>query len=366
MITRQIFILSLFILLPFVVSADVILDDFDNDHSHTNGDGIDAYWNPPFTPTFNLEIETSKVHEGVAALQVSWVNKDLWPSFVIANLQLSDNAGNRFFDADALRMAIAGPAGRIIMKLVDADGYGTGDLADVYTSGSEDYEIYEFDYLTNALSSPIDLFAISEIQLLVDAGQQGTTGTIFIDTIELIKYTGTGEEVIAVIDNFDNDSSLDDDPNAQDSIPSGNSLLPSGPFFTTVVDDPAGDSNSVLQVNYNTSPWNVLWVDELDITDWSEATGISIDIYGTAGGILLKLKDESGAEEEPTGGFITHVGDSWDTYTWTFEQISNVDLSQMGKLIVFVEGPSGGEGTIYFDNLTLNGPVTPIGNWSIY
>ncbi len=297
---------------------------------------------------------------------MSWENKDLWPSFVIANLDQNGNVGDRFFDADAVRMAVAGPAGRIILKLMDVDGFGTGDLADVNTSGGDDYEIYEFPYLSSALSSPIDLNAISEIMLLVDAGNAGTSGTIYIDSIELIRYAGDNDEVVAVIDNFDNDSSLEDDPDAPDSIPSGASLIPSGPFITSVVDDPAGGANSVLQVDYNTSPWNVLWVDQLDITDWSEASGISIDIYGTAGGILLKLKDATGIEEEPTGGFIRHDWDTWDTFTWTFDQISSVDLSNMGKLIVFVEGPSGGEGTVYFDNLTLNGPITSIDDWSIY
>ncbi|RJP34162.1 MAG: hypothetical protein C4527_02630 [Candidatus Omnitrophota bacterium] len=349
-----------------MVHAEAVLDNFDNDRSPANGAGTDAYWNPPFEPTFHMALETTKIHFGNAALRVNWADKDLWPSFVIANLHQSGNAGNRFFDADAVRMAVAGPAGRVILKLVDSDGYGTGDLADVTTSGSDTYELYEFRYLNNAVNSPINLDGISEIQLLVDAGVSGTSGTIYIDSIELIRYVGAGSEVVAVIDNFDNDSSLDDDPNAADSIPSGNSLLPTGPFFTTVVNDPAGGTNAVLKVDYNTSPWNVLWVEQLDITDWSEADGISIDIYGSAGGILLKLKDATGKEEEPTGGFIRHDGDRWDTYTWTFHQISIVDLAHMDKLIVFVEGPTGGEGTIYFDNLILNGPITNIENWAIY
>ena len=358
-------LVSLFMIAPAVVIADVNLDDFDNDRSTTNGVGTDTYWNPPSASTFQVGLETEKVYAGAGALRVTWENKDLWPSFVIANLQQEDNAGALFGEADAVRMAIAGPAGRIILKLVDVDGYGTGDLADVTVSGSDDYGIYEFRYIDSALGYPILLDSITEMQLLVDAGQANTSGTIYIDSIELIRGTGDSAEVIATVDHFDNDTSIEDDPNAQDSIPSGYSLLP-GPFVTTVVDDPAGSGSAVLQVNYNTSPWNVLWVEELDITDWSEAEGISIDIYGTAGGILLKLKDAEGLEEEPTGGFIQHVGDEWDTFTWTFGAISTVDLSHMGKLIVFIEGPSGGMGTIYLDNLKLLGPLTSIDDWECY
>ena len=205
---------------------------------------------------------------------------------------------------------------------------------------------------------------LSEIWLLVDAGTQGSSGTIYIDSIELILGSGDDAEVIGVIDNFDNDSSLDDQSGVADSVPSGNTFMP-GAFTTTVVDDPAGSGGACLQVDYNTSPWQVLWVQDLDVTDWSEAVELTIDVYGTAGGILLKLKDINGAEEEPTGGLQRHDGDQWGTLVWGMENISSIDATQINKLIVFVEGSSGGQGTIYFDNLTLVG-ATEIDRWCLY
>jgi len=355
-------IIGFALLVGFVsfVHADIILDNFEN---YPNGKHPD--WNPKGKPPFQVSLEPQKVYQGKGALKVQWENKDLWPNFVIGNLQKPDNCGKKFADADAIRMAIAGPAGRIIVKLTDASGTGTGDLADVTVSGGDDYQVYEFPYYQSASSSSVDLTNISEIQFLVDAGNAGSSGTIYIDSIELIYGSGADAKVIATVDNFDNDVSLNDDPNAQDSIPSGSTLLP-GPFVTTVVKDPAGTNDMALKVDYNTSPYAVLWVENLGVTDWMAADGISIDIYGSAGGILLKLKDADGKEQEPTGGFVRHDGDQWDTFTWTFESINAIDLSRMGKLIVFVEGPGGGKGTIYFDNLKLIGAITPIQHWDLF
>ena len=347
------------------VFADVNLDNFENDLSPANGPGVDADWNPQPVPAFQVSLETQKVFNGKAALKVQWANKDLWPSFVIGNLQKADNNGKKFADAESVRMAVAGPAGRIIMKLTDANGTTTGDMASVTTSGNDAFEVYEFPYAASAAGTAIDLKNISEVMLLIDAGTAGSSGTIYIDNIELINGTGDGAEVVGVIDTFDNDASLKDDPAAPDSIPSGNSLMP-GPFTTTCVKDPAGSSSTVLKVDYNTSPWSVLWVEKFDITDWQQADGISIDIYGSAAGILLKLKDASGAEQEPVGGFMQHEGNQWDTFTWTFENVSSIDISKFGKLIVFIEGPTGGKGTIYFDNLKLTGAITKIPAWELY
>ncbi|MBN2326759.1 MAG: hypothetical protein JXR73_06365 [Candidatus Omnitrophica bacterium] len=362
--TKAYVLLTLMLAVSVTGFGDIILDHFDNDLSFENGPGVDAYWNPPPDPPFQMEIETQKVYEGAAALKVTWENKDMWPNFVIGKLELEGNAGSRFYDADSIRMAIAGPAGQIIMKLADADGYSTGDLASIATSGGEEYEIYEFPYLSNAEQTLVDLGGVSEIWLLVDAGKKGTSGTIYIDSIELIIGSGDNAEVVEVIDNFDNDASLAEDPSAPDSIPSGNSLLP-GSFTTAVVDDPSGAANAVLKVDYNTSPWQVLWVDDLDVTDWSEATELSIDVYGTAGGILLKLKDINGDEEEPAGGTQRHDGNEWGTLYWDMTTVSSVDVTQIDRLIVFIEGPSGGQGTIYFDNLTLVG-ATNARDWSLY
>jgi hypothetical protein len=356
--------LSIVFLVPILTFSDVILDDFDNDRSLQNGDGIDGVWNPPADPTFLVEIEQTKVHAGSAALKVTWENKDAWPSMIIGKLEIPGNAGDKFYEADSVRMAIAGPAGSVIMKLADIDGYSTGDLANISTSNSDDYQLYEFPYLSIAENTPADLAGVTELWFLIDAGTTGSSGTIYIDTIELIAGSGDSAEVVTVIDNFDNDSSLDDDPNAPDSTPSGNTFMP-GPFTTNIVDDPAGNSNAVIQVDYNTSPWQVLWVQDLDVTDWSDALELSIDVYGTAGGILLKLKDINGKEEEPAGGLQRHDGDEWGTLTWDMTTVSSIDLTNMNKLIIFVEGSTGGEGTIYFDNLTLVG-ATDVNQWSLY
>lgn len=364
MVTKISGFLCLFLLVSFMSFGDAVLDRFDNDRSPANGDGLDAYWNPPPTPPFNVEIETTKVYSGKAALKVSWENKDLWPNFVIGKLEASGNAGAKFAEADSIRMAIAGPAGNIIMKLADKDGYSTADVCNIATTGSSDYQLYEFPYINAVSSSPLDLGGVSEIWLLVDAGKKGTSGTIYIDSIELIIGTGADAQVVETIDHFDNDSSLADQAGVADSVPSGNSLLP-GPFTTTVVNDPAGGTNAVLKVDYNTSPWQVLWVEQLGITNWSYSKALSIDVYGTAGGILLKLKDVNGDEQEPGGGTKRHDGNQWDTLTWDMTTVTNIDIAHMWKLIVFIEGPSGGTGTIYFDNLTLTG-VTGVSDWSLY
>ncbi len=357
-------IIALFVCSSFVTQADVLLDGFDNDGALTNGAGTDGAWNLPPDSDYQVSFEAQKIHQGSGAVKVSWDGKDLWSSFVFSDLDKPGNAGGVFQDADAVRMAIAGPAGRIIIKLNDSDGFATGDVASLETSGSDDYEIYEFP-LSSAFNFPIDPSSIKELVVLPNAGVQGTAADIYIDSIELIQGSGDAATVIGVVDAFDNDDSITDDPNAADSTPSGLSLLP-GPFVTTVVDDPSGAANKVLRVDYNTSPWNVLWVTDLDVTDWADVETVSIDVYGSANGILLKFKDIDGKEQEPGGGLQNHVGDQWDTLTWDASVATSIDIFNMDKLIVFIEGPTGGEGTIYLDNLTLTGAVTKVKRWSFY
>ena len=356
--------LVLFSLSPQNIHADLLFDGFDNDGAETNGAGTDAAWNLPPASDYHVAFEAQKVHQGSGALKVSWDGKDLWSSFVFSDLDQEGNAGSLFQDADAVRMAIAGPAGHIIIKLVDSEGFATGDVASLDASGSDEYELVEFP-ITSAFNFPIDPSGIKELLILPNAGQQGTTADIYIDSVELIQGSGESATVIGVIDNFDNDNSIADEPNAADSTPSGPSLLP-GPFVTSVVDDPSGAANKVLRVDYNTSPWNVLWVTELDVTDWADVETISIDVYGSANGILLKFKDANGKEQEPGGGLQNHVGDQWDTLSWNASVVTSIDVFNMDKLIVFIEGPTGGEGTIYLDNLTLTGPLTNIAQWSLY
>ena len=360
----NVFVLSILLFTTHFSQADVLLDGFDNDGALTNGPGTDAGWNLPADSDYQVAFESQKVYQGSGALKVSWDGKDLWTSFVISNLDQAGNNGNLFQDADAIRMAIAGPAGHVIIKLADSDGFTTGDVTSLDATGSDEYEIYEFP-ISSAFNFPIDPEGIKELIILPDAGQQGTAADIYIDSIELIQGGGDSATVIGVIDNFDNDNSIEDAPNEADSTPSGPSLLP-GPFVTSVVDDPSGAANKVLRVDYNTSPWNVLWVTDLDVTDWSEVETISIDVYGSANGILLKYKDADGNEQEPGGGLQNHSGNQWDTLTWDSMVVTSIDIFNMGKLIVFIEGPNGGEGTIYLDNLTLTGPLTGIGGWSLY
>jgi hypothetical protein len=87
---KRITFIVLLVVAPLFSFSDIVLDNFENDRSNANGAGIDAYWNPPPVPPFQVEIEKQKVHSGTAALKVSWQNKDLWPHFVIGKLQMEE------------------------------------------------------------------------------------------------------------------------------------------------------------------------------------------------------------------------------------------------------------------------------------
>ncbi len=363
---------TVLLICSMTVSADIVFDYFDNDRSHRNGAGLDTYWNPPGDPAYLIEIETQKVHEGTGALKVTWDNKNMWSNFLIANLDKEGNAGLDFQKGDAVRMAIAGPAERVIFKLTDSDGTSTGDLASQTALEGDEYQIFEFPYFTAAEDQwpDLDLFSIAEIALLPDAGTLGSSGTIYIDTIELILGSGEDAEVVGVVDNFDNDTSIEDDPAALDSIPSSFSLLPDdfAPYQFSVVDDPAGGENAVLQIDYNNSPWSVIFIGELDVTDWSMVDAVSIDLSGTVGGLLMKLQfDDSTESPDLTGGFQRHDGDQWDTLIWSFDAINNRDkLSAVRSLLFFIEGPTAAQGTIFVDNITLLGTITDVNDWELF
>ncbi len=351
--------------------ADLVLDSFDNDRSHTNGEGTDTWWNPPGDPTFVPSIETNKVFEGSGALKVEWEDKGLFPSFSISNLNQNGNNGALFDEADAVRVRIAGDGGRIIMKLSDSNGVRTGDLSDVTTSGSDEYEVYEFPYFETVLQNypNFDLTQTAEMSLLIDAGELGSSGTIYIDSIELILGSGDTAEVVGVLDNFDNDTSMEDDPNEADSLPSSFSKIAErfAPYSFSVVNGPADPNNAVLQIDYDTSPWNVIFISELDVTDWSAAHSVSIDVYGTVNDLLMKLQFDDLTESNDLPPVLQdHQGNQWDTLTWTFDNVSQDRLASIRSLLFFVEGPNGGEGTIFVDNLTLLGELTGNKDWEIY
>lgn len=352
--------------------ADLVLDNFDNDRSHTNGDGTDTWWNPPVDPIFIPSIETNKVFEGSGALKVTWNNKGLFPAFSIANLYLNGNNGSLFDKADAVRMRIAGKGGRIIMKLTDANGLTTGDISEVSATGtSGEYQVFEFRYFDTVLSRwpDMDLTQIAEMFLLIDAGVLGSSGEIYIDSIELILGSGDTAEVIGVIDNFDNDMSIADHPNQPDSLPSSSSViaLEFAPHKFSVVDDPAGGSNAALRIDYNTSPWNVIFISKLDAPDWSKAHSVSIDVYGSVRGLLMKLQfDDLTESQDFPPGTQNHDGSQWNTVTWSMSNVTEEKRKSVRSLLFFIEGPSGGKGTIYVDNLTLIGEVTPLKHWALY
>lgn len=367
--------LGLFICVTMLLSntsfGDLVLDSFDNDRSHMNGDGTDTYWNPPVDPTFTPSTETQHVFEGSGALKVTWENKGLFPAFSINNLNSNGNNGALFDEADAVRMRIAGDGGRIILKLSDTNGITTGDVFEVNTDGNTDYTLYEFPFFETVVTRwpEMDLKQIAEMSLLIDAGNLGSSGEIFIDSIELILGSGDTAEVVGVIDTFDHDTSIEDDPAQPDSAPSSYSAIAQqfAPYQFSVVDDPTDSSNAVLQIDYNTSPWNVIFISRLDLEDWSEAHSVSLDVYGSVQGLLMKLQYEDKTESSDLPPALqNHDGDQWDTLTWTFDNVSSEELQNIRSLLLFVEGPSGGEGTIFVDNLTLKGEITPVREWALF
>jgi hypothetical protein len=69
------------------------------------------------------------------------------------------------------------------MKFAEADGNSTGELCSVATSGSADYQIYNF-LITVSPPKPSRSWKTIRDLLLVDAGKKGTSGTAN-ETIEL-------------------------------------------------------------------------------------------------------------------------------------------------------------------------------------
>jgi hypothetical protein len=359
------------LLIPVSSFGDLVLDNFENDRSHMNGDGTDVYWNPPFDPTFIPSTETQNVFEGNSALKVTWDNKGLYPAFSINHLNINGNNGALFDQADAVRMRIAGDGGRIIMKLSDVNGFTTGDVSDVNTSGNSVYSVFEFPFFETVVSRwpDMDLKQIAEMSLLIDAGNLGSSGEIYIDSIELILGSGDTAQVVGVIDNFDNDSSIDDDPNQPDSEPGSYSAIAQqfSPYQFSVVDNPTDSNNAVLKIDYNTSPWNVIFISRLDVNDWSQAHSVSIDVYGSVRGLLMKLQYEDLSESSDLPPALqNHDGDQWNTLTWTMNNVATDKLKKIRSLLFFVEGPSGGIGSIFVDNLTLKGAIAPVKQWALF
>ncbi len=361
-----IFLMAIGVILiaSFSFAVPTVLDNLDNDSAITDETGVpDAYWFQvdPSLPNSNsiwdMSISTTNYDSAPASLKIDW-NK---PSADYAHFRFTrlDKAGNvgDFSGYDGIRIDVYGEAPNTLLKLLDTDGDESGDLALKDHSGSS-WDTVEWPF--GSLGS-CDLNKITEILVFINAGIAGS-GICYFDNVRLYK---TGEEL--TIDNFDNDSSMEDDaanPDSKVTVHSQFEIIQVTADTTNAYSAPA----CAKAVYTNKPGWGLFFISKLksgsgNFSDFSEVTKLSMAVHtDLSGQMLIKLRDASGGE---TGdlAFLTPQQGQWDILEWTIKENANLggcNLSQVEEILVFppIAGTSGA-GTTYFDDVIVDAPVPP-------
>jgi hypothetical protein len=375
---KLIFVLALLMVFLTSISMGVIqvVDNLDNDSAVTDQAGsADASWfqQDPASPNSNaiytLSADTATFQSTPASARIDWNKPGTgWDHFRITRLDRAGNTGD-FSGYDGIRIDIYGEAPNTLVKLFDTDGDESGDIGiKDHTGTSWDTVEWPFANLNSC-----DLNKITEILIFVSAGQAGS-GVCYFDNVRLYK---TGEEL--TIDNFDNDSSIEDETSNADSKVTVNSQVET---IQVTVDtaDPYSAPACAKAVYANKPEWGLFFISGLNsgdsnITDFSKVDTLKLAVKtDLSGQMLIKLKDADGIE---TGdlGFVTPQVGQWDVVEWPIKTNSNLgscDLTRIEAIIVFppVAGTSG-TGTVYFDDLVIDAPVPPgpgtsASTWELY
>ena len=346
--------------------GEVVLDNLDNDSSLADQVGhADAFWSMATSvessAIFDMAIDLTTYNSSPAALKIDWQKSagNEWAHFRFTRFEQSDNV-NDWTGYDGIRIDVYGEAPSTLLKLMDTDGEESGDLAFVGHTG-ETFDTLQWPFST--LNS-CDLNKITEILVFVNGGSSTGSGTCYFDNVRLYK---TGEEVL--LDNFDNDSSKEDDPSNPDSKVSVNRQYV-GSAVSLSIDTTSPDSSpACVKVDLvSKQPWDHFFISNLaggsgNIYDFSEVTTLSMAVNSSIdGNVLIKLKDTAGTESGDLGFIATQV-DQWTVLQWDISGNGNLgscDLSNIQEIIVFP--PAAGSvstGAVYFDTVTVDLPNTP-------
>ena len=342
---RLVLVSGLLLLVLFVSTNgfcdEFVLDNLDNDSALSDQAGsADALWSiitsVETSPVFGLSIDSTTVQSSPSSLKIDWAKSSglEWAHFRFACFDKTDNV-NDWTGYTGIRVDVYGESPNTLLKLMDTDGEESGDLGFITHTGTT------FDTLELAFANlnNCDLDKISEILCFVNAGSATGSGTCYYDNLRL--YSATSE---LVLDNFDNDSSTEDDPsNADCKVSVNRQLLTSAISFSidtsTVYSSPA----SVKCDLNNKQPWGTFFIGNLqnetaNYGDFSDAATLKVAVWtDIAGQILIKLKDNAGTESGDLG-FITPLTNQWDVLEWTIDgnaNLGSVDLSNIQELIVF-------------------------------
>lgn len=164
----------------------------------------------------------------------------------------------------------------------------------------------------------------------------------------------------AVIDNFDNDRSPDDDPNAADSqiwemMPNVYRALPKS--------DLSGNTTTAMKIAFTKteeSKWAFLCLGDLTNEDNVSYFGLDKTLTMHVRGkvdLLLKLKDVISNESNDSPVFHIDSPDAWQVITWDYSQAGYVDLNRIKEIMLCAAPGEAGQGAFYLDNIKLGEPA---------
>ncbi len=178
-----------------------------------------------------------------------------------------------------------------------------------------------------------------------------------IGDLNLLTATPTpGVNTDPVIDNFDNDHSLDNAMNENDS----EWQQANGPITAALVENVKGNNTSLLKVDYNkpNDDWssleNKMYLERGDQTNFSTTTKISMRVLGTVD-LLLKFKDFNDQQSGDIQTISVQNPDTWRVITFDYSAVNwlSCNASQIRSLVLIPQPGRRGSGSFYLDDLRL-------------
>jgi hypothetical protein len=335
-----------------------LVDNFDNDGGFNDQSGAaDAQWWWPQSAAYQLSMGTGP--DGSPALCVNMnAGKGVWDYVVAGNLNAADNhpsfATKSTLEFDQFNRSAGA---QVVVKFRDVFGRESGDLSfDDY--GNSNWNKRALD-LTVLDWQQCDRTQVKEILFFFPDSSGGEGHYQALDNIRL--SGNVAPPPAGLIDNFDNDHRLTEQPGYPDSTV----WSPETTVFTfaPVNVSPNAINNTCLQVNYakpTGEEWAYLCLGDLTLPDnqhdFTGFSGLQCDLQSAAAtGMLVKFRDAQGRESADAGVLTTSGNGLWQTLGINLSGLNwqTCDKTQVKEILFFPQPGTTGSGQLKLDNIKL-------------
>lgn len=312
-----------------------IIENF-HDNDYWSPDTTMGWWDIDGTTVYQHYLVDSPAQESIRSMQVSY-DKAGYPWSLFGGYISSSNPNKDFSEFNTVRMWVQGDRD-ILVKLRDRT-FQEADIAMQYMGSVDGLSRLDFNY---SQVSGINLTDIDNLLFFVAPNDNTASGTLYIDSIELVNTLQ--------IEDFENATLWNADSQAGWWDIDGTTV-----YQHSIVSNIRHQGNQSMKIDFNKSglAWSLFGGSISNINpnrDFSSYRKVSFWIFGGVE-LLIKLRDRTFHEEDL--GVITGSDEQWKLVELDFSDVS-INLNDIDNILFFAEpGDESASGTFYIDDIKL-------------